>query len=85
LAHLHRDHKKILPIGEELIHWVSILVPKLLFCLATSELMNPQVKIDASVESRIMASIKVQSESSILEKDTKMQIMEMLAFCSQST
>jgi hypothetical protein len=27
----------------------------------------------------------LQSESSILEKDTEMQIMEMLAFCSQST
>jgi hypothetical protein len=42
-------------------------------------------KIDAHVELRMMASIKVQSESSILEKDMKMQIMEMLAFCSQST
>jgi hypothetical protein len=47
--------------------------------------MNSQVKIDAHVELRIMASIKLQSESSILEKDTEMQIMEMLAFCSQST
>jgi hypothetical protein len=47
---------------------------KLLFAYATSELMNPQVKIDAHVESRIMASIKLQSESSILEKDTEMQI-----------
>jgi len=47
--------------------------------------MNSQVKIDAHVELRIMASIKLQSESSILEKDMEMQIMEMLAFCSQST
>jgi hypothetical protein len=42
-------------------------------------------KIDAHVELRMMASIKVQSESFILEKDMKMQIMEMLAFCSQPT
>jgi hypothetical protein len=42
-------------------------------------------KIDAHVELKMKASIKVQSESSILEKDMKMQIMEMLAFCSQST
>ncbi len=40
-------------------------------------------KIDAHVELKMMASIKVQSETSILEKDMKMQIMEMLAFCSQ--
>lgn len=47
LAHLHRDHKKILLIREELIPWVSILVPNYYFAYATSELMNPQVKIDA--------------------------------------
>lgn len=85
MAHLHRDHKTILLIGEELIPWVSILVPNYYFAYATSELMNPQVKIDACVELRIMASVKVQSESSILEKEKKIQIMEMLAFCSQST
>jgi len=85
LAHLHRDHQKFLLIGEELTPWVSILVSNYYFAYATSELMNPQMKIDAHVESRIMASIKVQSESSILEKDTKMKIMGMLAFCSQST
>jgi hypothetical protein len=77
--------KKILLIGEKLIPWVSILVPNYYFAYATSELMNPQVKIDAHVESRIMASIKVRSESSILDKDTRMQIMAMLAFCSLST
>ncbi len=85
MAHLHRDLKKILLIGEELIPWVSILVPNYYFAYATNELMNPQLKINAHVELRIMASIKVQSGSSILEKDTKMQIMEMLAFYSQST